>query len=95
MLITSLALKVYHDENGSYPSSLGALVPKYLIKIPSDPFAASGSIKYLKSGSGYALYSVGPDGTDDHGKPISKTAGGTLPVVLPDSKGDIVAGINP
>ena len=102
LLIVTLALRAYHLEHRTYPAALLALVPKYLSHIPDDPFAPSGPIQYKVTGAGYRLYSVGPDGIDDGGKPTfdaSKSAPshGTRDLryqVQADSKGDMVAGVN-
>lgn len=103
LLATTLALQAYHQTQGSYPISLAALAPKYLAAVPADPFAASGPLHYRRTKSSYILYSVGPDGKDDGGRAIfdkSKPApsqAGTSDArryTMPDSKGDIVAGVN-
>jgi RNA polymerase sigma factor (sigma-70 family) len=98
-----LALQAYHAETGRYPGSLSNLVPRYLPSLPADPFAARGTLQYHLTGNVYALYSVGPDGIDDGGSPIDDTIVGTdesgnrttTPhAITPDSKGDIVVGVN-
>ncbi|HEY3282408.1 MAG TPA: hypothetical protein VGN26_09060 [Armatimonadota bacterium] len=99
LLAVTLALRAYRLERGAYPERLAQLVPRYLDAVPQDPFARSGDLRYRRSGSGYVLYSVGPDTRDDGGRPIDKplTAQGkprTRYTVLEDSKGDIVAGVN-
>lgn len=103
LLLVTLALRAYKLEHGAYPVTLSALAPQYLKAIPDDPFALSGPLHYKNIGSKYLLYSVGPDGKDDGGKPIfdrTKSAP-TVPGakdprywVQQDSQGDIVAGIN-
>ena len=90
LLETALAVKAYQLEHGQYPTSLTALVPGFLKAIPDDPFALSGPLKYARKGKGYVLYSVGPDGKDNGGMPISPTGEG----VTAQSTGDIVAGVN-
>lgn len=98
--LTSMALQGYKMEHGSYPESLEKLCPSFLSHIPDDPFAASGSLKYRKEGSTYVLYSIGPDGVDDGGRPIDDPSKATTKNpdarYYPDkeSKGDIVAGKN-
>ena len=37
-----VALELYHNNNGSYPGSLNALIPDYLAKIPQAPSPADG-----------------------------------------------------
>ena len=103
LLLTTLALRAYKLDHGIYPTALSALAPTYFKAVPADPFALSGPLRYKRSTSGYLLYSIGPDGKDDGGKPIFDTThnapsapGATDPrrYVLPDSQGDIVAGVN-
>jgi len=105
LLLTLLALRAYRLEHGAYPIALSALVPGYLKAVPDDPFALSGTLRYRLAGAKFVLYSVGPDGNDDGGKPIFDA---TKPAPLyprltisdqrysvePDSRGDIVAGVN-
>lgn len=89
LLLVSLALQAYYKEHDSYPGSLSELIPDYLSQIPEDPFALSGSFRYLLQGSQYLLYSVGPDGKDDSGKAIHSPPSNRI---SPESRGDIVAG---
>jgi hypothetical protein len=76
------------------------LVPRYLKEIPADPFGAGEALRYKSTGNEYSLYSIGPDGTDNGGRPITSTRGAStqrrryLPQVDFDSKGDYVAGKN-
>lgn len=86
-LETALALNAYRSDIGRYPNSLSNLVPKYLNAIPADSFSSGGDLLYHITGDSYMLYSVGPDGVDDGGKPIIKP-------LKPDVTGDIVAGIH-
>lgn len=98
LLTVMLALRAYKAEHGSYPNRLDALAPHYLAHVPDDPFALSTPLRYRRLGKTFLLYSVGPDGKDDGGKPIFDAAkGGPRPslhdaryFVYPDSKGDIV-----
>lgn len=103
LLLTLLALRAYRLEHGAYPIALSALVPGYLKAVPDDPFALSGTLRYRLAGAKFVLYSVGPDGNDDGGKPIfdatkpapSVPAGNDQRYnVQPESRGDIVAGVN-
>jgi hypothetical protein len=101
-LCVALALHAYRLEHGVYPATLEELVPSYLPSIPADPFALSGSLRYQRTKSSDILYSVGPDGKDDSGRPIlhaptsvGSSAERSRHLVLETSKGDIVAGINP
>lgn len=105
LLMLSLALHAYKLEHNEYPDSLSDLVPSYVKKIPSDPFKTKGQLGYKRTGKCYVLYSVGPDGKDDGGRPIIdptvrlsiKPTLGEIErqhYVTEKSKGDIVAGVN-
>lgn len=97
LLLLSLALQAYKADNGKYPNGLTDLVPKYLKKIPTDPFDTNNSpFCYKKTGEKYLLYSVGPDHKDDNGKPIDNIRNGKSSryIAIDDSTGDIVVGIN-
>jgi len=56
MLLLGCALQAYHAEQGGYPKTLQALVPRYLAKVPDDPFASSGTFRYRRTGARYRLY---------------------------------------
>jgi len=97
LLAVALALRAYQLERGEYPERLDALVPKCLTTIPGDPFSTHKPLRYKRTGSKYLLYSIGPDGRDNGGKVIYKPKETTRRIryyVYPNSKGDIVAGIN-
>jgi hypothetical protein len=103
LLIVALALRAYRVEHGSYPAKLSALIPTYLSSLPGDPFAASGPLRYKPSSPGYIMYSVGPDGKDDGGKPILDSSQPAPEIaglsdrrylVTEDSTGDVVGGVN-
>jgi len=105
LLLTLLALRAYRLDHGTYPAALSALTPGYLKAVPDDPFALSGPLRYKLAGAKFVLYSVGPDGKDDGGKPIfDATKPAPSPPLsalndrryraLPNSRGDIVAGVN-
>ena len=103
LLAATLAIRAYHLDHGTLPNTLQMLIPAYLHKIPDDPFALSGPLRYQQNVSQFVVYSIGPDGKDDHGVPIYDP---TQPVpskpgaynqrygVTDSSKGDVVAGIN-
>ncbi len=61
-----LALGAYRTEHGQYPAELAALVPKYIDKLPSDPYSGD-QLKYRREKEGYVLYAVGPNLKDDNG----------------------------
>ncbi len=87
LLKTMLALRAYKVQHGNYPATLSELAPKYLRRVPMDPFANNKPLRYKSTGIEYSLYSIGYDGVDDGGRALPKRA-------QPDAKGDIVAGIN-
>ncbi|HOF90155.1 MAG TPA: hypothetical protein PLZ36_18925, partial [Armatimonadota bacterium] len=98
LLLVALALRAYRVEHRRYPASLSHLVPDYLSAVPQDAFAKSGPLQYTLTKTGYLLYSVGPDGTDDGGTPSRDgqvpSAGVGMLTLGSSSKGDIVAGVN-
>jgi len=100
LLLVMLALRAFKQEHGHYPAALTELAPTYLKKLPNDPFAMQGTYKYILKGNTYTLYSVGPDGKDDGGKPIDdirQANSGNQNAryfVNSNSVGDIVAGKN-
>jgi hypothetical protein len=95
LLEIQIGLHAYKLRHGAYPNNLSDLKPELNSKLPIDPFSHQ-PFKYQKQGETYLLYSVGPDGVDDHGKPVAYTPNATAPYIVagPDQKGDIVAGIN-
>jgi hypothetical protein len=72
LLMAELALRSYQSEKGYAPARLEELVPKYLSKVPQDPFSDKPMIYRPQGGGSWLVYSVGPDGLDDGGKPASK-----------------------
>lgn len=97
-VLVILALHAYHLEHKNYPRTLNQLVPRYLKKIPADEFGGGEQLRYKPARQNYILYSIGPDGTDDHGRAIvnrkfPKTKRDHFLMQL-ESTGDFVAGIN-
>jgi hypothetical protein len=100
--LCALALRAYKLENGKYPANLDELAPHYLKEIPADPFGGGEKLRYRRTKDFYVLWSIGPDGKDDGGKPIGRRKGYKptpgLPARLPsidfEAKGDYVAGKN-
>lgn len=96
-VMTIYALRAYKIDNGHYPKNLKALVPTYLHKIPIDPFDGIAPLHYQLQGDKYLLWSIGPDGIDNQGAPITnhdKPENARYRFLDPNSKGDVVAGIN-
>jgi hypothetical protein len=95
LLQIAFALQAYHADQGMYPDKLNDLVPRYLKRIPGDLFALSGPLRYRRDGSQYILWSIGPDGKDDGGRPLDDSNKETSALINDrDRKGDIVAFIN-
>ena len=108
LLATALALRAFHLEHGAYPPKLQALCPRYLARIPADPFQPASPLRYKLVQTGaqssnpmpYLLYSVGPDGLDQRGSAIRHGSGPSPAAqqegvtATQNSIGDIVAGFN-
>ena len=97
LLACAFALHAYKLDRGAYPDSLSKLAPEYLKSVPSDAFANGKSLMYILASDGYILYSLGPDADDDEGRSIEDIGEPESRIrfhVRPQSKGDIVAGIN-
>ena len=65
-VLLAAALQLYRLEQGAYPPSLRALVPRYLEAIPLDPFDGA-LLRARPDGNGYVIWSAGPDGVDQGG----------------------------
>ena len=62
MAATALAIRLYEIDHGHRPATLSKLVPKYLMAVPCDPFAADDcEIGYTPNREKPYLYSVGPN----------------------------------
>jgi hypothetical protein len=97
--MTMYALRAYEIDTGHYPENLKALAPIYLHKIPIDPFDGVNPLHYKLQGKKYLLWSIGPDGVDNHGTPIFNNFDGgaqsaKYQLLDPKSKGDVVAGVS-
>lgn len=91
LMLATLALRLYHSEHQAYPEKLSALPAA----LPGDPFAKETSFRYRRMKDSYLLYSVGPDGKDNHGAPVRDDDGAPATHhINPTSKGDIVVGVN-
>jgi hypothetical protein len=96
ILELQLALRAYHLDHRQYPDSLSKLTPECLPRVPDDPFADPAPFHYRRAATGFVLYSVGPDGVDNHGTPIVDSSRNKLTrySVRGGETGDFVAGIN-
>jgi len=72
----ALAIERYRLATGRAPERLEELVPRYLERVPTDPFDGR-PIRYRRTDPGYLLYSVDTDGQDDGGRERSKKERGT------------------
>lgn len=70
-LAVELALRAHKLDQGTYPERLSQLTPRYISRIPTDPFAPGRALHYRRSGAEFVLYSVGPDAKDDGGQPMA------------------------
>ncbi len=80
LVAVELALRCYQSGKATVPTRLDELATNYLAQVPEDPFTGQPLI-YRPQGTNWLLYSIGPDGVDDGGRP----AGRGWPV-----KGDIL-----
>lgn len=62
-----LAVERYRLAAGKFPDTLGDLIPTYLDAVPKDPFDGE-DLRYKKLETGFVVYSIGEDGSDDGGK---------------------------
>ena len=72
LLVTDLALRCYQRDKAQSPACLDELVTNYLSKLPQDPFNGKPFIYRPQIGTSWLIYSVGPDGVDDGGKPARR-----------------------
>jgi len=64
---TALAVQRYRLAVGRLPDALTDLVPAYLDAVPTDPFDGN-ELRYKKLETGFVVYSIGEDLSDDGGK---------------------------
>ena len=69
--ILAAGLAAHFADHKKYPEKLADLVPKYAATVPEDVFSGKPLI-YKKTETGYLLYSVGVNGTDDGGQLLSE-----------------------
>jgi hypothetical protein len=65
-VIYRLALEIYRQSTGDYPTRFDDLVPELLPTLPIDPFDGQ-PLRYERAGPGYRFYSIGPDLIDSRG----------------------------
>ena len=61
-----IAVQRYKLERGVLPDSLDQVVPEFLPEVPVGPYTGQ-PLGYSTDGTGYVVYSFGPDGDDDNG----------------------------
>jgi hypothetical protein len=86
--LTVIALEQFRAAHDNcYPSALSELTPGCLSAVPLDPFDGQ-PLRYRTKGSGYTLYSIGPDLKDDGGERKTAKGGDILfEVVTPGKLG--------
>jgi hypothetical protein len=67
----ALAIERYRLIAGKLPDALTDLVPTYLDAVPADPFDGK-EMRYKKLETGFVIYSIGEDLSDDGGKEKQK-----------------------
>jgi len=63
----ALSAQRYRLTSGKLPDKLADLVPTYLQSVPKDPFDGN-ELRYKKLDTGFVVYSIGEDLSDDGGK---------------------------
>jgi hypothetical protein len=83
LLVLDLAIQAYFLDHTRLPDTLDELTPNYLPSLPIDNCSGK-PFTYRRRGDRYTLYSLGPDGDDDHG------TNPTTRWLTPDVDGDLV-----
>ncbi len=65
--IAAVAAERFRQVNDRWPKTLDELLPRWLKKVPADPFA-NGPVRLKRLDDGVSFYSVGVDRRDDGGK---------------------------
>jgi hypothetical protein len=76
LLTTELAFRCYQTDQARAPERLDQLAPKYLQRVPTDPFSAQ-PLSYRAQGTNWLLYSVGLDRVDDGGRSAGRPVPGS------------------
>jgi hypothetical protein len=93
LMLLRLALHAYRLAEGAYPASLSRLTPGILSAVPFDPFGNGRErLRYRSRGAGYLVWSIGPDGKNDNGRPITVSPHKRHLPPIDTSVGDIVMG---
>lgn len=83
LLTAQVAMTCFQAEKGRSIVRLEELCPDFLKEPPQDPFATNAPLLFKKNGDKPLVYSIGPDGKDDQGRPVKPTA--------PSAGGDLLA----
>jgi hypothetical protein len=75
-VVYRLALEIYRQSTGDYPTRFDDLVPGLLPTLPLDPFDGQ-PLRYERAGPGYRFYSIGPDLIDSRGGKARDMRGGS------------------
>lgn len=70
LTLVCASLARYRATHGSYPDSLGEMVPKFIDKLPLDLYSGKPFV-YRRNDEGYVLYSVFRNSADDGGDDIN------------------------
>jgi hypothetical protein len=89
LLTVELALRCSRCDEGNASADLQHLLPKYLHRMPTDPFTGR-QLVYKQTGTNWLLYSVGPDRVDNGGKPLDKAISGYNSGDGQKRKGDVL-----
>jgi hypothetical protein len=69
LIIIAIALERFRQDSGRFPAKLADLRPRFLKNLPQDLFTEK-QFRYVPEATGYVLYSVGPNRTDDGGNEL-------------------------
>ena len=76
----AVAIERFRLSEGRLPSTIDEIVPKFLDRLPSDPYSSGSKLKYRVDATEYLVYSVGSNGVDDGG--VSEPAGRPADIVV-------------
>ncbi len=79
-LEVAIAVSRYRLATGGLPTRLADVVPRYLDRIPADPYLGEGELQYQNENGWVAIYSVGRNVTDDAGEIDDDERGESLDV---------------
>jgi hypothetical protein len=68
---TAIAVQRYRLTHGRLPEQLAELTPTFLAEIPQDAYDGQ-PLRYAKLATGFVVYSVGPDRSDDGGEEFQR-----------------------